>query len=107
MESIIKNGLKPSGTKLNDGTYIKPLEGHIYLDKEVKGIKNWAQAVFVSPNIFYAADSCYAERIISGNQQWAVLVEAMVRPGIYTDSTSTLLEWNERIGEPKQVEYRV
>ena len=41
LESIAKNGLKPSGSKLEDGTMIKPPKGHIALDREIEGIKNW------------------------------------------------------------------
>ena len=65
LESIIKNGLKPSGTKLKDGTTINPLPGHISLTATVSGIKNWAKAIFVSPSLFYSSDVVYAERINS------------------------------------------
>ena len=107
LESIVKNGLKPSGTKLNDGTIINPLPGHIKTDVTVAGIKNWAKAIFVSPSLFYASDVVYAERIISNNQTWAVLVEGRIKPGTFSKHNSTVLNYNNIPGEPTQVEYRV
>ena len=79
LESILKNGLKPSGTKLSDGTTINPLPGHISIDQTVSGIKNWAKAIFVSPSLFYSSDVVYAERINSiqedlQSNRWACLV---------------------------------
>ena len=55
LESIIRIGLKPSGTKLPDGTEIKTLPGHYTLDDTIAGVKNWAKAIFVSPSIFTLA----------------------------------------------------
>ena len=40
LESIMKNGLLPSGTKIN-GTEIKPPLNHIPLNIEVARIQNW------------------------------------------------------------------
>ena len=107
LESIVKNGLRPSGTKLNDGTQIKPLPGHIGLDATVAGIENWAKAIFVSPSLFYASDVVYAERIVSKNQMWAVLVEGRLKPSSFKKYKSTVLNYNNIPGEPDQVEYRV
>jgi len=76
--------LRPSGSKLADGTTINPLPSHIPLNETFSGIKNWGKAIFVSPSIFYSADAAYAERILSNSgsttDRWAVLVEARVRP---------------------------
>ena len=107
LESIVKNGLKPSGTKLKDGTEINPLPGHIKTDVTVAGIKNWAKAIFVSPSLFYASDVVYAERIISNNKTWAVLIEGRLKPNTFSKHSSTVLNYNNIPGEPDQVEYRV
>ena len=64
LESIIKNGLRPSGSKLADGTTINPLPNHIPLNQTFSGIKNWGKAIFVSPSIFYSSDAAYSERIM-------------------------------------------
>ena len=107
LESIVRNGLRPSGTKLKDGTEINPLPGHISLDTTVAGIKHWAKAIFVSPSLFYASDVVYAERIVSKSQTWAVLVEGRLKPNTFTKYKSTVLNYNNIPGEPNQVEYRV
>ena len=41
LESIVKNGLRPSGSKLSDGISINPLPGHIASDVTVSGFKIW------------------------------------------------------------------
>ena len=94
LESIVKNGLRPSGSKLSDGKEINPLPGHISLDVTVAGIKCWAKAIFVSPSLFYASDVVYAERIISNNKTWAVLVEGRLKPNTFTKYKSTVLNYN-------------
>ena len=84
-----------------------PLPGHISMDKTISGIKNWAQAVFVSPSIFYASDAVYAERINSNSMRWAVLIEARVKPNSYTAHNSTVFKYVGKSGESSNVEYRV
>lgn len=54
--SIMKHGLQAAGTVLSPGHQISIQAGHIALNKRVGTIDNWAQAVFISPSIFYAAD---------------------------------------------------
>ena len=107
LESIVINGLKPSGSQLKDGTKIEPLPGHISMDKTISGIKNWAKAIFVSPSIFYASDAVYAERINSNSMRWAILIEARVKPNCYTAHNSTVFKYVGKVGESKDVEYRV
>jgi len=111
LESIIKNGLRPSGSKLADGTTINPLPSHIPLNETFSGIKNWGKAIFVSPSIFYSSDTAYAERIMSNSgsntDRWAVLVEARVKPNSYTKHNSTIWRDKNIENEPVKVEYRV
>ena len=113
LESIIKNGLKPSGTKLADRTTVNILDGHIDLDVTVSGIKNWARAIFVSPSLFYASDVVFAERInafqdeSSSSNRWACLVEVRVKPDSFTRHYSTVEIYQNLPGEPQTVEYRV
>ena len=116
LESIIKNGLRASGTTLSDGTKINPLSSHIPLNQTFSGINNWAKAIFVSPSIFYASDASYAERILSidsnskynnNSDRWAVLVEARVKPNSFTMHNSTIWRDKNIEGEPVKVEYRV
>lgn len=107
LESIIKIGLKPSGSKLPNGKEIKTLPGHYSLDDTIAGVKNWAKAIFVSPSIFYSAHACYAERIMSNSERWAVLVETRVKPDCFTRHNSTVFKYKPIAGEPVDVEYRI
>ena len=107
LESIVKNGLKSSGSKLEDGTVIKPPSGHIQLDIEIEGIKNWAAAIFVSPSVLFSSHVVYSERIMSENTNWAILVEGIVKPLSYTSHNSTIFKSIDCNGEPVNVKYRV
>lgn len=105
LESIIKYGLHPSGSKLPDGARININEGHIPLNVELSGIKQWGMAVFVSPSLFYACN--YSERINSCLKRWCVLVETRVRPNSFTMHPSTVLQYAKVSGEPYHLEFRV
>ena len=85
--------MKPAGTKLANGKVISTLEGHYSLNDTIGGIKNWAKAIFVSPSIFYAAHACYAERIMSTNETYCVIIQCKVRPGSFTSHKSTVLKY--------------
>jgi hypothetical protein len=108
LPSIMKYGLHPAGTVLSPGYRISTQAGHIALNRRVGSYENWANAIFISPSIFYAADVTYSERIFSDHQRWCVLVEARVKPGSYTEHKQTLLNQRELLpGEPDNLEYRV
>ena len=109
LESIIKNGLKPSGSTLADGTKVNVLPGHISLNATVSGIKNWAKAIFVSPSLFYSSDVVYAERInsfqdeSSSSNRWACLVEVRVKPKSFSKHNSTVVNYKNLPGEPGRI----
>ena len=61
--SIIKYGLKPPGTKLEDGT-LTPKTKYVSDDNKIliyDGIKNWEKAIFASPKFFIARE--YSENL--------------------------------------------
>lgn len=108
LESIVKNGLQPSGTKISDETIIKPPDNHIQLNTTFEGIKDWAKAIFASPSCFYSSHPAYAERILSNGKKWACLVEGRVKDGSFTrhHSTTSLSEYTI-YDEPSCVEFRI
>ena len=63
LESIIKKGLKLSGSKLPDGTVINTLPGYYSLNDSIAGVKNWSRVIFVFPSIFYSSHACYDEEL--------------------------------------------
>lgn len=107
LESIMKYGLYPSGTKLKNGKEIKPLDGHVKLNTKVAGFDNWAKAIFVSPSIFYAGHPAYARTIFSSKIEYSVLVETRVKPGTFTEHPPTVVKYAQKNGEPTFVEYRI
>lgn len=68
-------------------------------------IDNWSSAVFVSPSIFYA--SKYSELIESDNEEWFIIIEALINVHSFTKHNSTLYNYNYLNNEPKEVEYRI
>ncbi len=94
---------------------IKPQDGHIALDRTVSGIANWANAIFVSPSVFYASHYVYSERVLDRDfssdeapASWCTLVQCLVRPASYRSFPHTLFRREENVaGEPEDVEFRV
>ena len=107
LESIVENGLIAAGTKLKSGIELEPRDNHISRYKPVNEIKDWAQAIFVSPSILYALDTCYSERIESEGESWGILIETKVRPNSYFARESTVKSYKISENEPKNVEYRI
>lgn len=107
LESIMRHGLKPSGSKLPDGYIISPPLNHFQLDKEYFGNSNWARAIFVSPSITYASHVVYSDRIWSENQQWCTLIRAYVKPDTYDRHKATVFRDDPTADEPALPEYRI
>ena len=55
LESIAEIGLKAAGGKSKKGEIINVCVSHIGRMKTVNKIEDWANAIFVSPSIFYSA----------------------------------------------------
>jgi hypothetical protein len=108
LESILKNGLKESGSIIKDFGQITPQSDHIQVGVKFCNLNDWSQAVFTSPSIFYSTHTTYSERIDSKfyKERYAVLIEARLKPGAYQTFKST----TARVivpGEPTGIEYRV
>jgi len=83
----------------------EPLNTHIQLGIKNDNIDDWANAIFVSPSIFYA--SKYSELINYKNEEWFILIEARVYPNSFSTHGNTLYGYQFKIDEPKNVEYRI
>ena len=62
--SIAKHGLYPSGSSTGY-EMIVPVAGHIKRGVTVHGIKNWSDAIFVSPSVYYAGHPVYAKVMVN------------------------------------------
>ena len=107
LESIMKYGLYPSGSKLENGLEIKPLEGHVELGVKVDDIQDWARAIFVIPSVFYAGHPIYTKPINSNGIEYSVLVETRINPNEYRKFPPTIVQYIQKNGEPSFVEYRI
>ena len=103
----MRYGLYPSGSKLENGQEIKPLEGHVPLGIQVQDIRDWAKAIFVSPSIFYAGHPAYAKTLISNDAKYSILVETRLKPGTYRKFPPSIVKGIQKNGEPTFVEYRI
>ena len=107
LESIMRYGLYPSGSKLENGVEIKPLEGHVKLKTKLAGFDDWAKAIFVSPSVFYAGHPAYARTFISGGEEYCVIIETRIKPGSFSKHPPTVVQYAQKNGEPTFVEYRI
>jgi len=107
LESIVEIGLKPAGGTLKNGKEIQVCVFHIARKLTVDDIQDWANAIFVSPSIFYSACPAYAKDISCNNKPWKVLVEVRVKPNSYYERGSTCPQYVPLNGEPKMLEYRI
>ena len=105
--SIMRHGLMPSGTKLPSGRSIEPPSNHYKLGETHFGIRNWANAIFLSPSITYASHACYSDRITAEDGDWCVLIKAYIKPKSFTEHDPTVLKWDSMDGEPDAPEYRI
>jgi hypothetical protein len=107
LESIAEIGLKAAGGKSKEGEEIKVCVSHIGRMKIFDKIKDWANAIFVSPSIFYAAYGAYSKEISLNNELYKVLVEVRVKPNSFKEHKSTCPRYKPKDGEPKMLEYRI
>ena len=108
IESILKNGLKESGSILTDWNKITPQNDHVQFGVQLNNVNDWANAVFVSPSVFYSTHPTYSQRINSTfyGKSWAILIETRLLPGSY-QSYKTTTTREVVPGEPILVEFRV
>ena len=107
LESIMKFGLLAPGSKLENGVELEPQKNHIGSHQPLDSFNDWAKAIFVSPSILYALDSCYSQKIDSEGEKWNILIETKVRPQSYHQHVSTVGTYKHSKYDPKYIEYRV
>ena len=88
LESIAENGLKLPGSELKDGSYTpKPID--IPVVNEIEKIKNWENAIFASPNIFFALNYC--DKSNKDIYDWTGLIEVKIKPKSFTRHKSKFI----------------
>lgn len=107
LESIMKFGLLAPGARLENGVELEPQKNHIGSHLPMDNFSDWAKAIFVSPSILYALDSCYSQNIESEGENWSILVETKVRPESYHPHASTVSTYQLSKYDPVNIEYRI
>ena len=107
LESIAEIGLKPAGGKTKGGEEIHVCVSHIGRMKTIDKIKDWANAIFVSPSIFYSAYGAYSKEIAVNNELYKILVECRVKPNSFKEHKSTSPSYVPKKEEPEMLEYRI
>ena len=98
IEPIMKYGLK---------NLKNPRKGHVPLKLKKNGIDNWANAIFVSPSIFYA--SSFSECIcLELDDIYHIIIEGKIKKNSFISYKSTIIDYKFKEGEPKnEIEYRI
>ena len=107
LKSIAEKGLQPAGGKSSKGEEITVCVSHIGRNKTFEGKKDWANAIFVSPSIFYSAYESYSKEIAINNELYKVLVEVRVKPNSFTEHKCTCPRYVRKKNEPEMLEYRI
>lgn len=106
--SIMKNGFIVPGESTKDGLKIEICKGHINNHISIDGIKNFAQAIFISKSPFYASHPTYAEVISSRKKQYIVVLKlAVVDCGYSKHKATTYPAYQLKDQEDPNVEFRV
>mgnify|MGYP002626971971 CR=1 FL=1 len=91
LESIIKFGLKPQGTKLPNGKFV-PKTKYLPFKQYILGIENWENAIFATPCPICASiysSFYYAEyNMCTGYLYSPSLIEIRIKPGCFTQHLS-------------------
>jgi len=99
-------GLIPSGSKLGNGVKLKTPPGHIPLNVEIDGYKNWLKAIFVSPSIFYSGNPCNSDWINSSNKRYYLLMKQEFKRS-FSRHNSTVLKHVPVDDERSKVKYKI
>ena len=114
VQSILRDGLVMPGTVVSVGKRISPPKNHIPRGRAAFGLKDFADAVFLSPSVHYSSDLAYAVPFSHGDQQILPVLECSVQAksyGVYKSTVPTYaahpgddmeaIEW--RISDPERV----
>ena len=96
------------GTVVSSGFRVSPPKNHFARGDTYFGIKNFADAIFLSPSVHYSADPVYARPFTHEDQQWIPVIECSVKNDSYKTFPSTVENYKARPGENiNAIEWRI
>lgn len=115
LQSIIIDGLVAPGTIVANGIRVKPPAHHIPLYVQANHIPNFANAIFLSPSIYYSSNPIYTTSFEYEGKRLLPVIECSVKTESYTTHKGTIphykphstdnlsaIEW--RISNPTDIE---
>ena len=106
--SILRDGFVMPSTVVSNGFRVCPPPGHIARGIENFGIKDFSNAIFVSPSIHYSSDPVYAVTFQAGDQLLFPVLECGIKRGTYKTFPSTVTTYKPHPDDDtKQLEWRL
>ena len=108
IRSILMDGLVMANTVVSSGIRVCPPDNHIARGVEAFNIKDFANAIFVTPSIHYCSDPAYAVPFRHNDQLTIVVLECRVKKGAFDAFPSTVLTYEAKPGDDlKAIEWRI
>jgi hypothetical protein len=108
IRSILLDGLVAPGTVVSSGLRVTPPSHHFSRKNTHSYIRNFADAIFLSPSIYYSSDLTYATKFSDGDRQVIPILECGVKSGSYATNAKTVERYIQHPGDDlKSIEWRV
>ena len=108
IRSILMDGLVMANTVVSSGIRVCPPANHIARGVDAFGIKDFANAIFVSPSIHYSSDPVYAASFTFNDQLTIAILECRVSNDAFRAFESTVATYVAKPGDDiNAIEWRI
>jgi hypothetical protein len=108
VRSILMDGLVVPGTVVSSGIRISPPAHHIPRGSAAFGVSDFADAIFLSPSVYYSSDTAYAKPFEKDDDIVQVVLECSVKNNGYSVYSCTVSTYRAHPGDDlKTIEWRV
>ncbi|CAF2502916.1 unnamed protein product [Rotaria sp. Silwood2] len=108
IRSILMDGLVMPSTVVSNGFRVCPPANHIARGQEAFGIVDFANAIFVSPSIYYCSDPVYAVTFSHDDQRMIAVLECRVKKDAFGAFPSTVSTYKAHPSDNlKAIEWRI
>jgi ankyrin repeat protein len=108
IRSILMDGLVMANTVVSNGKRVCPPPNHISRGLEAFGIKDFANAIFVSPSLHYSSDPVYAVRFSYNDQSMIAVLECRIKDVKFGRFKSTVPAYTAKPGDDlNAIEWRL
>ncbi|CAF0883519.1 unnamed protein product [Rotaria sordida] len=108
IRSILMDGLVMPSTVVSNGFRVCPPANHIPRGEEAFGIPDFANAIFVSPSIYYCSDPVYAVTFSHDDQRMIAVLECQVQKDAFRAFPSTVSTYKAHSSDDlNAIEWRI